>query len=295
MEKSRAVFTVIAAIFVHGCVGVNCDPADLKFVLEVGTQRSEVLATLGEPVQTLETDDGRVDAYWYHREICNIGILPIYYKKNGIYVTVGYARDGSFVSRQTVVDAETSEEAIERYDWKAARESRRIEESRAEERRRVEQAQRAQLAAFKAGPQESQKALVQSENLQASKTKMEAEKALFAYATLYSRQESGEGQVAWQWLCLAANLGNSEAQSRVAHWLRSDIWKASIPQSEWVSEAGIQSDNRAAYMWYTLAARNGDSLAQFSRSHLEGLTEEDISQAEQMVQNWEPGQCPRPN
>jgi hypothetical protein len=31
------------------------------------------------------------------------------------------------------------------------------------------------------------------------------------------------------------------------------------------------------------------------RHLLEGMTEEDITQAEQMVQNWEPGQCPKPN
>jgi len=58
-------------------------------------------------------------------------------------------------------------------------------------------------------------------------------------------------------------------------------------------ELGIRPDNRMAYMWYTLADRNGHTEALSYRNALTTfMSPEEVAQAEQMVRDWQPGDCP---
>ena len=58
---------------------------------------------------------------------------------------------------------------------------------------------------------------------------------------------------------------------------------------------GLQADARVAYMWYTLASQNGIADATSFRGAASAqMNHEEIRQAEQMVRDWKPGQCPSP-
>ncbi len=100
---------------------------------------------------------------------------------------------------------------------------------------------------------------------------------------------------AWKWLCMIANSGHGEAQRTLGNWHRTLTWQSGTERLEWLrDEVGIQPDNRIAYMWYTLAGANGNLSALSQRKvFLEaGMTPEEIGQAEQMVRDWKPGDCP---
>jgi hypothetical protein len=106
---------------------------------------------------------------------------------------------------------------------------------------------------------------------------------------------------AWKWLCKAADMGYENAQLEVAYWHRENSWKIAKPhRREWIREAGIQADDRIAYLWYTLAAKGDDKRLQI-RDYLfsepfsgETLSGKEIAEAKDMVSNWKPGQCPTP-
>ena len=101
---------------------------------------------------------------------------------------------------------------------------------------------------------------------------------------------------AWEWLCKAADQGYENAQIEVAYWHRESNWKNAKPlRSAWMRKAGIQADDRIAYLWYTLAAK-GDDERLLIRNYLfsETLSEKEIEEAKDMVSNWKPGQCPTP-
>ena len=102
---------------------------------------------------------------------------------------------------------------------------------------------------------------------------------------------------AWRWLCKSANAADGKAQEKVGFWHSMAVWlPGGGPTFQWYrEEVGIQPDNRIAYMWYALADSNGDSNASDGREFVKAdMTPEDIVQAEQMVRDWKPGQCPRP-
>ena len=99
---------------------------------------------------------------------------------------------------------------------------------------------------------------------------------------------------AWEWLCKAADLGYENAQTEVAYWHRESNWE--ILRSDrvgWLRKAKIRADDRIAYLWYTLAAKGDDKRLQI-RDNLfsETLSKEEVTEAEDMVINWKPGQCP---
>jgi TPR repeat protein len=100
---------------------------------------------------------------------------------------------------------------------------------------------------------------------------------------------------AWKWLCMIANSGHGEAQRSVGNWHRTLTWQSRGERLEWLrDEVGIQPDNRAAYMWFTLADANGNlsALSQREGSLKADMNPEEIGQAEQMVRDWKPGDCP---
>jgi len=118
--------------------------------------------------------------------------------------------------------------------------------------------------------------------------------AAFAlYLELSSKRQSTSA--AWKWLCMIANSGHGEAQRSVGNWHRTLTWQSGAERLGWLrDEVGIQPDNRVAYMWYTLADANGNlsTLSQREGSLKADMTPEEIGQAEQMVRDWKPGDCP---
>jgi hypothetical protein len=99
-----------------------------------------------------------------------------------------------------------------------------------------------------------------------------AQYEMFLYGSTSSSIEE------WQWLCRAADQGHETAQTVLAHRL-------------WY---GFQSrGNRArAFMWNRLAETAGsESAASLVRDRRGKLTSAQIAEAEQMVKDWEPGQC----
>ncbi len=58
-------------------------------------------------------------------------------------------------------------------------------------------------------------------------------------------------------------------------------------------ESGALINSMPVRMWYVLADSNGDSNASDGREFVKAdMTPEDIVQAEQMVRDWKPGDCP---
>ena len=116
------------------------------------------------------------------------------------------------------------------------------------------------------------------------------------YQRLRSRSETA--LAAWRWLCSAANAGYPKAQAEVGHWHTSTSWDTWRGRNEeglsLLRRVGVQSDNRIAYMWYTLAASSGGASMQHAREYyfVGLLTNAEKSQAEQMAKDWKPGDCP---
>ena len=102
------------------------------------------------------------------------------------------------------------------------------------------------------------------------------------------------GAIAWKWLCISAERGNVRARQEAAWWHTSNLWERYGDEGlKWARVAGLGPDNRVAYMWYTVAASDGDKQALgFRDLVVEGMTDDQVIEAEQMVQNWRPGQCP---
>jgi hypothetical protein len=114
---------------------------------------------------------------------------------------------------------------------------------------------------------------------------------------LGKRDDYNEPVAAWGWLCTAADLEYENAQIEVAYWHRESNWEFARPDRvEWLRKAEIRADDRIAYLWYTLAAKGNDKRLSI-RDNLfsETLSENEMAEAQDMVNNWKPGQCPRPN
>ena len=101
----------------------------------------------------------------------------------------------------------------------------------------------------------------------------------------------------WRWLCVDVNRGDGLAQQQMGFWYRTWVKKYVDPiELERAAEqTGVYPDKRIAYMWYTLAYTNGNVDALRIRGHIvrdERMTKGEIAQAEQMVRDWKPGDCP---
>jgi TPR repeat protein len=105
-----------------------------------------------------------------------------------------------------------------------------------------------------------------------------------------------EPAAAWRLLCKAANQGYKEAQIEIGYWHNESSWeRAQSDRIAWLKNAGIDADNRVAYMWYTLAAKGDlDRLRIINNMFSGELTEEEAAKAKDMARNWKPGQCPSP-
>jgi TPR repeat protein len=106
-------------------------------------------------------------------------------------------------------------------------------------------------------------------------------------------KEYSEPVSAWELLCGAADQGYENAQIEVAYWHRESNWEfAKHNRVYWLQKAGVQADDRIAYLWYTLAAKDDDKRLRI-RDYLfsETLSEKEIKEAKDMVTNWKPSQC----
>ena len=98
---------------------------------------------------------------------------------------------------------------------------------------------------------------------------------------------------AWKWLCRVADLGYAKAQAEVAYWHHSNAWRHVKPKRlSWLEKAGVQQNNKIAYLWYSLAANGRIHELQTRDKLFSGVfSNEEISEAKEMITNWAPGQC----
>jgi hypothetical protein len=94
---------------------------------------------------------------------------------------------------------------------------------------------------------------------------------------IYSARRQSDN--AWEWFCRAANNGHAAAQARLGNIYRSG--------------EGSVAEDIEAYKWYSLAASDrhspaGISATQFRDALANELSPEQIAEAEQLVEEWEP-------
>ncbi len=94
--------------------------------------------------------------------------------------------------------------------------------------------------------------------------------------------------VAERWICEAASRGHATAQLQYGHWFNEDRHREDL-----FPFIPIAPDNATAYMWYSLAARNGDPRAPHFRDSVRfaGLEQARVQQADLRLAGWAPGPC----
>ena len=94
----------------------------------------------------------------------------------------------------------------------------------------------------------------------------------------YSEADSPEGL---KWLCRSADQGHPHAQTEVASlYLKG--------------RREINRDVTRAYLWYSLAVRNGNEEYRWRLVEVaESMTPEQTAKAAEMLRDWRPGQCER--
>jgi hypothetical protein len=99
---------------------------------------------------------------------------------------------------------------------------------------------------------------------------------------LYSNLSRTEPTQSLYWLCQAADNGYFKAQVEVGNLY-------------WRGRLGAKIDLRKAYVWYSLADKSGsDNWDVWElRSVKNEMTPDELTEAEQMLADWRPGQCER--
>lgn len=97
--------------------------------------------------------------------------------------------------------------------------------------------------------------------------------------------------VAQQWICAAANGGHPRAQLQFGHWYNEDRAREDL-----FPFIRVSPDNAAAYMWYDLAAANGEPRAPHFRDSLiyAGMPVTQLEQGRARVASWTPQPCDGP-
>jgi TPR repeat protein len=109
--------------------------------------------------------------------------------------------------------------------------------------------------------------------------------AQYQLGLYYAATRNRDAQV---WICQAANRHHPKAQLQMGHWYSKD--RAQHDLWPYVS---LRPDNERAYVWYSLAEQNGESIAGFFRDEFtaKAMTPDDISSAQSRLQAWEPASC----
>ena len=94
--------------------------------------------------------------------------------------------------------------------------------------------------------------------------------------------------VAQQWICAAANQGHPKAQLQYGHWFNEDRSREDL-----FPFIAVRPDNSTAYMWYDLAAGNGEPRAPHFRDNLiyAGMPADALERGRERVAAWTPGTC----
>jgi hypothetical protein len=96
----------------------------------------------------------------------------------------------------------------------------------------------------------------------------------------------------WLWYCQAAADGHERTLYYLASWYAFETIFSRIGLE---SPETITPDDRAAFVWYAIAAANGYAWAIDDRDLLaEKLTPQEHEQAADMLKSWTPDRCPWP-
>ena len=101
---------------------------------------------------------------------------------------------------------------------------------------------------------------------------------------LYTRDKPDGKSLTW--LCLAADQGHAPAQEELG-----DLHVKGLGQA-WREAGLVELDHVRAYMWYSLAAANGEPPVGLTRDDFaDHMTPEQIAEAERLAAEWKPGDC----
>ena len=313
---TAAVLVLALAPFLQACAyveGCSREGSPEFSATEEQITRNDVVADLGEPIETFKSEDGRVDIYEYD-QFCGglfiAGVLPIpvYLDLPDQMLTVEYGPDGSFLTAEVWPDAETQEEAITSYERRAehrvraeARELAKRFNDLGPLKELAEQGDRDTAfelaknfdepkfirALAEQGDRDAAFVLAKRFNDLGPLKELAEQGDVQAIFNLYEQAiyRKGPSTEALKWLCEAASAGDARAQSKLAYLHRP--WGEN-------EEYGIEENNRIAYMWYTLAAASGADTLGARSIVAEEMTAEEEAEALEMVRDWKPVQCPGP-
>ncbi len=109
--------------------------------------------------------------------------------------------------------------------------------------------------------------------------------AQFQLGQYYLQRQEATAQ---QWICAAANAGHPRAQVQYGHWFNEDRAREDL-----FPFIAITPNNATAYMWYDLAAANGEPRASHFRDNLiyAGMPVTQLEQGRARVASWTPQPC----
>ena len=109
--------------------------------------------------------------------------------------------------------------------------------------------------------------------------------AQFQIGTYYLLLQEPAAQ---QWICVAANRGHPKAQLQYGHWFNEDRAREDL-----FPFIAIGPDNASAWVWYSLAAENGESRAAHFRDGLihTGITTQSLERGRSQLAHWAPQPC----
>ncbi len=263
MKQVALSFIVFLAVSLSACA---IAPTDLSGI-NVGATRATVEDVLGKPVESMQSDTGRIDVYKYNKGYTPtassmprhdldmailtfpfwIPLLPIVHERQREDIDIIYGPDDTVVHHGTGLTKQQAEKALQEF-LKAKQEFLKAEQKAKQEFLKAEQ-----------GDADAQYHV--------------------------SRRYGAKG---WKWLCLAANQGHNRAQYSMGDYYQ---WGQNWPIVAYDFEA-VEADYVHAYMWYSLAASNrydpaeskGDLLAEI-------MTPEQAAEGKRLAAEWKPGDC----
>ena len=200
-----AILVLAVGLLVQACV-VPVGGCSRTEAPEEQTTRNDVVAVLGEPIETIKSEDGHVDVYEYDGHCAGLAFVmgvPIpFYRGTDRILSVEYGSDSSFLTAQVWPEDETPEVVIAYYKRRA---ERRVKRADLEKRAR-------------AGDP----------------------KAMYEHAHALN-----DAKKSWKLFCLAAHQGVSLAQHHLGNYYRRGYYPISrdvIRAYLWYSLAGANMD-----------------------------------------------------
>ena len=110
----------------------------------------------------------------------------------------------------------------------------------------------------------------------------------FRLGTYYIQTQESKAEV---WICAAANQGHARAQLQYGHWFNEDRAREDL-----FPFINITPNNADAFLWYALAAQNGEPRASHFRDSLiyGGIQTVKLDQARARLANWSSQDCGSP-